>query len=344
MEKIFKKTAEKAEELTKLLDQLINCKPNRDGKTALHLASEKGNLMMAKFLINGGAQLEAKDLVLRTPLYYAVADSSVVAKYLIDSGSEIETKDKNGHTPLMCAVANGNIDAVKCLIENGAEIEAKSTTSSVHVASRNGKLEILKYLKEKGAQLESVDNDGDTPLHNCLNYNIWTKKIQDTRKYLIQNCTHLDIKNKRGDTVLHRVVQMESLGVPREILDIVKCLIEHGAAFDIRNSNGETAFDLANKLENKEIAKFFMQKKRDSENKDPAKTISDKALCIICFEPRNGLHVLLPCGHTSLCELCCFNLKNEMYSKCPTCRKPVKDYQKIFFQEPETEITKNSNQ
>ena len=141
---------------------------------------------------------------------------------------------------------------------------------------------------------------------------------------------------------MENLVQKEILGVPREILDLVKCLIEHGAAFDIRNSNGETAFDLANKLENKEIAKFFMQKKRDSENKDPAKTISDKALCIICFEPRNGLHVLLPCGHTSLCELCCFNLKNEMYSKCPTCREPVKDYQKIFFQEAETEFTQKT--
>ena len=157
MEKIFEKTAKKAEELTKLLEQLISCEPNRNGKTALHLASESGNLMMVKFLIKAGAQIQAKASDGGTPLHFA--NSSDVAKYLIDSGSEIETKDKNGHTPLMCAVANGNIDAVKCLIENGAEIEAKSTTSSVHVASRNGKLEILKYLKEKGAQLESVDND-----------------------------------------------------------------------------------------------------------------------------------------------------------------------------------------
>ena len=157
-----------------------------------------------------------------------------------------------------------------------------------------------------------------------------TKQTLDTMKYLIQNGTYLDTKNKQGYTALH----LAAIG---ERFDIVKCLIEQGASFDIRNNNGKTAFDLANQKENKEIAKFLMQKKRDSENKNPPKSISDNALCIICFEPRNGLHVLLPCGHTSLCELCCFNLKNERYSKCPSCRKPVKDYQKIFFQEPETE-------
>ena len=373
MEKIFEKTAKKAEELTKLLDQLINCKPNRDGKTALHLASEKGNLMMVKFLINGGAQIEAKDSKHgQTPLYFA--DSSEVAKYLIDSGSEIESKNNNGHTPLICAVRFGEIETVKCLIENGAEIEAKdefgltsilvaassgnieivkyliengadieakvpgSGRTSVHVAAKNGHLEIIKYLKEKGAQLEALDNDGDTPLHDCFNLvDNPSKQLQDTIKYLIQNVTHLDIKNKKGDTVLHWAVL-------RERLDEVKCLIEHGASIDIRDSYGLTPLDIANMKENKDMTKLLMEKKRDTENKNPPKIISDKALCIICFEPRNGLHVLLPCGHTSLCELCCFNLKNEKYSKCPSCRKPVKDYQKIFFQEPETEITKNSNQ
>ena len=337
MEKIFEKTAKKAEELTKLLDQLINCYPNIDGKTALHLASERGNLMMVKFLINRGAQIEAKNNGGQNPLHYAY--NPEVAKYLIDNGTEIESKDNYGFTSLLWAAKIGNNDVVKCLIENGADVEAKSNLgkTSIHTAAVSGHLEILTYLKEKGAQLESIDNIGNTPLHECfININV-SKTIQDTMKYLIQNSTNLDIKGKDGATVLH-------LAVVSERLDLVKCLIEHGASFDIRDSKGYTAFDMAKLQQNKEIAKILIQRKRDTENKNPPKTISDKALCIICFEPRNGLHVLLPCGHTSLCELCCFNLKNERYSKCPSCRKPVKDYQKIFFQEPETEITKNSNQ
>ena len=137
MEKLFKKTANKAEELTKLLDQLINYPiSNIYGKTALHFASEKGNLMMVKFLINGGAQVNAKeDYMGQTPLHYAY--SSEVAKYLIDSGSEIESKDNNGYTPLLLAVAKGKIDTVKCLIENGADVEAAANTgkTTIHTAA-----------------------------------------------------------------------------------------------------------------------------------------------------------------------------------------------------------------
>ena len=69
------------------------------------------------------------------------------------------------------------------------------------------------------------------------------------------------------------------------------------------------------------------------ENKIPEENISNKALCIICFTPRNGIFVLSPCGHTSLCEPCCLNLKNQTEPECPSCRKPMKDYMKIFFQE-----------
>ena len=67
----------------------------------------------------------------------------------------------------------------------------------------------------------------------------------------------------------------------------------------------------------------------------PLKKIDQKALCVMCFTPRNGVFVLLPCAHASLCELCCFKLKNEN-SGCPTCGSPITDYKKIIFQDPDS--------
>ena len=52
----------------------------------------------------------------------------------------------------------------------------------------------------------------------------------------------------------------------------------------------------------------------------------NKYPCIICKRPRHKIYVLLPCGHTSLCESCCL-----WYSKCPSCRKPIKSWQEIFL-------------
>ena len=116
---------------------------------------------------------------------------------------------------------------------------------------------------------------------------------------------------------------------------MVKYLIQQGAQVNIRDNNGQTPFDLADEYERFETAEYLLKMKKESEFKNPPNHTNDQALCIICLTPRNGLYSLYPCGHASLCEPCCYKLKREKYSKCPSCRKPIKDYNKIFFQEPE---------
>ena len=154
----------------------------------------------------------------------------------------------------------------------------------------------------------------------------------DMVKLLVKNAScQLDSKNVTGSTALHAASK-------HGYLEVVKCLVEHSAKIDVRNNKGKTAFELSKKNGHIEIAKFLLVKKREAGNEIPAENLNDKALCIICLSPRNGFYSLIPCGHTSLCELCCFNLTVEKdYSKCPSCRKPIKDYMKIFFQEPESD-------
>ena len=101
------------------------------------------------------------------------------------------------------------------------------------------------------------------------------------------------------------------------------------------NNDNKTPFDIANENQSFEIAKLLLEKKRDTLDKNPPNNISDKASCVVCFANRNELFALIPCGHTILCEPCCYTLKLEQNSKCPNCRKPIQDYMKIFFGEPE---------
>jgi len=57
---------------------------------------------------------------------------------------------------------------VKCLIENGAYINAKDKhgNTPLHIAARAGNLRLVKYLVEtKGVDINSQNNDGETPLH-----------------------------------------------------------------------------------------------------------------------------------------------------------------------------------
>ena len=150
----------------------------------------------------------------------------------------------------------------------------------------------------------------------------------DVVKFLIQNGAQINAQNKYGHTPLYNAVQ-------KGFLEIAKYLIENGAQVDIRNNKNKTPFDIAHKKNYFEIAKLLLEKKREAADKNPPNNISDKAPCLICFEKRNGLFALIPCGHTYLCELCCYKLKHEGDSKCPNCRKPFGDYMKIFFGEPE---------
>ena len=91
--------------------------------------------------------------------------------------------------------------------------------------------------------------------------------------------------------------------------------------------------DLANNCGHIEIVAYLRLK--ESQDDISEENISNKALCILCMLPRNGLYVLSPCGHTSLCKSCCKTVISKENAKCPTCEKPVKDYMKIFFKAPE---------
>ena len=133
--------------------------------------------------------------------------------------------------------------------------------------------------------------------------------------------------NGFGDTPLH-------IASKNGHLEIVNFLVEKGAQIELTNHNNETPFYIANRENYKEIAKYLLEKKREAENQNPKEYFSNKDPCIICLEPRNSLFVLIPCGHMSLCEACSYNLIQQDYPKCPTCRKQVRDYTKVFYQAP----------
>ncbi len=92
------------------------------------LASVNGDAAVIEALIKGGADPNEKLPLGRSPLMEASRTGNVEAiKVLIDHGAQVNAKETlRGTTPLMWAADEGHAPAIQFLIQHGADINAKS--------------------------------------------------------------------------------------------------------------------------------------------------------------------------------------------------------------------------
>ena len=89
------------------------------GESALMLAALKGQLALAETLIKKGADVNKTGW---TPLHYAATSAHLpLIRLLLENYAYIDAESPNGSTPLMMASMYGNPEAVKLLIEEGAD-------------------------------------------------------------------------------------------------------------------------------------------------------------------------------------------------------------------------------
>jgi hypothetical protein len=77
--------------------------------------------------------------------------------------------DETGATPLHCAAWKGHVEITRLLLQNGAEVNAKSNGGSTPLVwdAHHGHVDILHLLVENGADLEAQDDGRWSPLHSA---------------------------------------------------------------------------------------------------------------------------------------------------------------------------------
>ena len=213
----------------------INCRYTLLDDTLLHVAARNNKKDIVKFLIDEGADIEARSANGLTPLHEAsLYDSFVAMKVLVDSGANIEAKNADGCTPLH-TMNYMDIKTFKYLLECGADKEARSNSNetALHMAARIN-VKAVQALIEGGANIEAEDSKFETPLHKATRH----RDDDVIVKTLLQAGANTGARDEDGRTPLHRAMQ-------RNFIKIALALIEGGADINARDLDGQTSLHIA---------------------------------------------------------------------------------------------------
>lgn len=230
-------------------DADVNIKDRENGKTALHLAAESRREDTVSYLIERGANVNARDAEGRTALHYY--SSSGIASALMQAGCDIEASDKHSIRPIHLA-ARINEKVVLALIERGADLSARDDMgrTALHYA---GSPTIVKLLLKAGADIEAKDtDDGSRPIH------LAARDDEEVALTLIKHGADVGARKDDDSTALHftrsarlaRALIEEGCDIEAEDVyarrplhavssrgcdEVVSVLIESGADIEARN-------------------------------------------------------------------------------------------------------------
>lgn len=196
----------------------------------LFLAVRDGRLEDTAALVREGANVNARDESLTTPLMSAVSSGRVeVAEFLIRAGADVHAANREGVTSLMKAAFAGNARLVRALLDAKAQVNLKDIVgrTALHIAARQGHVEVMELLLAAGADGSAQDSRFlGTPLHHAA-----IGGNADAVRCLLNHGCPVGIRDSRGATPLHAAVIGQ-----RASTNVVQALLQAGADINARHS------------------------------------------------------------------------------------------------------------
>ena len=122
-----------------------------DEWTALMLATVKGQSSEIRALLDGGAEINARNSKGWSALRLAVSmNDPEVVQLLLESGADVNDKDREGNTVLMQAAGERSIESINLLLEHGADTTLRNDSgeTAATIAARQGYPEIVRLLNQ----------------------------------------------------------------------------------------------------------------------------------------------------------------------------------------------------
>ncbi len=163
-----------------------------------------------------------------------------VVKLLLANHADVEARNIGRDTPLLEAAAGGYTEVARLLLDNHADANARNEygdTPLHEMASQgipvNVPSELVQLLLDRGAKVDARDNAGATPFQSAV-----TEKHLGMANLLLAHGADVNARDSLGQTALHAAARA---GVP----DMVEYLLAHGAELNAKDKEGRTALDLA---------------------------------------------------------------------------------------------------
>lgn len=194
----------------------------RDGNTLMHIASKSGPPEMALIFLRKGVPLHMPNKKGAKAIHMAaMAGHADVVKSIIQKGEDVDCKTNDGHTALHLAVESGQADIVEALLGYGASVTVNTEHSGetpLHIAARvpTGRL-CAELLLKSGAEVNATQLALETPLHLAARHG-----HLDTVTTLLDEGANVEVQNELGESPLHVAVAKGHQNVCEHLLQIVQ--------------------------------------------------------------------------------------------------------------------------
>lgn len=223
---------------------------------AFRLALRAGNMPVVKLLADYGVEMNAKDHEGLTPLTWLLTHRTTRAEalpfvhFLLQHGADGDKAiNQWGETPLMLAAKSDFAEAVKILLDHGADPNRTNhfDETALHFACQHYTVATVKALLDAGADVNAQDRTHQTPLHIAAH-----KNRRDVVKTLLDADADPLMKDRRGrtpDALCQAPVQEVTRNM---VLQRQKMRQKRGYAKNsFRSARGQSRFEQKRNLRNK---------------------------------------------------------------------------------------------
>jgi ankyrin repeat protein len=201
----------------------------KERESALAAAARQGHAPIVEYLLQHGANVNARNIFGNTPLMSAAqCKNETVVRLLLQAGADVRSTGAQGETAYLYAARYCSPQVLAMLEKRGADIAASDASGrdALLWAAAQDNVINVDYLITRGFNVNKMSADRWTPL--------LATRSDATKDKLMSAGADVKVADRYGNTPLHYVCQTGNV-------ELAARMIKNGAEVNTRNKQGYTA-------------------------------------------------------------------------------------------------------